>query len=303
MRKLGSALAVLACACHGHAHTPAPVRPAEAMLQVKHTPEQIERGRYVATIAGCTTCHTPLMPDGKLHDHAHELEGTMLQVPGGHALAVPNITPDTETGIGKWSDAQIVIAIRQGVRPDGSRLSPIMPYPYFNRMTDADANALVAFLRTQPAIHHAIPRAAGLGIKPVDVAPPQGYVDRTSDPQAHGEYLAALMHCGACHTPQQGPFANDVFAGGTQFGDVVAPNITSDRETGIGSWSEDDVITAVTKMKDPQGHDLMPPMSEYGEAWSQLTGPDAHALAVYVKSVPPIHHDLSGETHGHVSSR
>ena len=303
MRKVGSALAALACACQGHAHTTAPVRPAEAMLQVKHTPEQIERGQYVATIAGCTTCHTPLMPDGKLHDHSRELEGTELQVPGGRAIAVPNITPDTRTGIGKWSDAQIVTAIRQGVRPDGSRLSPIMPYPYYNRMTDADANALVAYLRTQPAIHHVIPRAAGLGIKPVDVAAPQGYVDRTADPQAHGEYLAALMHCGACHTPQQGAFANDVFAGGTQFGDVVAPNITSDRDTGIGSWSEDDVITAVTKMKDPQGHDLMPPMSEYAEAWSQLTGADAHALAVYVKSVPPIHHDLSGETHGHVSSR
>lgn len=303
MTKLGSALAVLACACHAPAHTAAPVRPNEATLQVRHTPEQIERGQYVAMIAGCTTCHTPMMPDGKLHDHSHELEGTELKVPGGPAIEVPNITPDEDTGIGKWSDAQIIASIRQGVRPDGARLAPVMPYPYYNRMTDADATALVAYLRTQPAIHHPVPRNTKLGMKPVDVAAPQGYVDRTDDPHAHGEYLASLMHCGSCHTPQQGPFANDVFAGGTQLGDIVAPNITSDRDTGIGSWSEDDVITAVTKMKDPEGHDLMPPMSEYAEAWSHLTGADAHALAVYVKSVPPIHHDLSSETHAHVSKR
>ena len=303
MWKVMSLLAVCVAACRGAPREPATAAAGQGLLQVKHTPAEIARGAYVAAIAGCTTCHTPMLPDGKLHDRSRELAGTELAVPGGPKIAVPNITPDSKTGIGNWTDAQIIAAIRQGVRPDGTRLAPIMPYPFYNRMTDNDAADLVAFIRSEPPIVHRVVRQPIPGMKPVDVAPPHGLVDRQNDPHAHGEYLASLMHCGACHTPTQGPFAHEVFAGGTRFGDVVAPNITSDRETGIGTWSEQDIADAVRAMRDPQGHPLAPPMADYGEAWSQLTDADAHALAVYVHGVPPIHHDVSAEEPGRVSAR
>lgn len=295
MLKVIPAIALVAFGCHGQTQAPAAATPIEAQLPAAHSPEQLARGAYVAAIAGCTTCHTPLMADGQLHDPSRELAGTELHVPGGMTVQVPNISPDADTGIGKWSDAQIIKAIREGVRPDGSRLAPLMPYPFYNRMTDADAASLVAYIRSEPPIQNRVARNQNLSMQPVTVTPPRGYVDRTNDPHAHGEYLATLMHCGACHTPQQGSFANQVFAGGTRFGDVVVPNITSDRETGIGTWSEDDVITAVRAMKDPEGHSLHAPMSEYREAWAQLTDSDARALAVYVKSVPAVHHDIEQE--------
>jgi mono/diheme cytochrome c family protein len=287
------AAVLLAIGCHEErrpqtvaALPPAPAAPV-------HTADQLGRGAYIAAIAGCTTCHTPMMPDGQLHDHSRELAGTKVDLPGGAVAYLPNISPDRETGIGSWTDAQIIAAIRMGVRPDGSRLAPFMPYPYYNRMTDQDAAALVAWMRAQPPIKNAVPRNQNSPLKPVDVAQPRGYVDRTDDPKAHGEYIVTLMHCDACHTPRQGPFANQTGAGGTPMGPgVIASNITSDPDTGIGTWGEQDVIDAVRTMKVPEGGDIRPPMANYKEAWSQLSDADAHAMAVFVKAIPPVKHDV-----------
>jgi mono/diheme cytochrome c family protein len=210
---------------------------------------------------------------------------------------MPNISPDRDTGIGAWSDTQIIAAVRRGLRPDGTRLAPLMPYAYYNRMTDGDAAALVAYLRAQAPVRHEVARSENLPMKPIDVAEPRGSVDRVHDLHAHGEYIATLMHCAACHTPMEGSLANQAYAGGTRFGDVVAPNITPDRDTGIGSWSEDDIIRAVREMKDPSGHKLHPPMADYREDWAHLTGTDAHALVIFLRKVPPVHHELEETQH------
>jgi len=169
-----------------------------------------------------------------------------------------------------------------------------MPYPYYNRMTDADAYAVVAYIRSQPAVRKQVKRSDGLPAA-IDMAEPRGNVDRVEDPHAHGEYLATLMHCAACHTPRQGPLANQALAGGTAFGKVIAANITPDRDTGIGSWSDDEIIRAVREMKDNTDQDLRPPMASYRDGFGKLTDDDAHALALYLRSVPPVHHDITAE--------
>lgn len=227
---------------------------------------------------------------------------------GGGIARMPNVTQDRETGVGAWSDTQLAAAIRQGVRPDGARLAPLMPYPFFNRMTDADAFALVAYMRSQPAVHKQVARSEKLPMKPIDMGAPIGNVDRVEDPRAHGEYLASLMHCAACHTPQQGPFANQALAGGTKFpgangAAVIAPNITPDRDTGIGSFDDKDIVRAVREMKDPTGQDLRNPMAMYKDGYARLTDEDAHALVAFLRSVPPVHHDITQENPSSVSQQ
>ena len=284
------AAALFAAACDRE--TPRPVAPLPTPAQPKAPKnEQLARGEYVAQIAGCTTCH------------GRNLAGGTEQRIGDGVARMPNITPDRASGIGTWTDAQIISAIRAGVRPGGQPLVPLMPYPYYNRMTDADAAALVAYLRAQPAIHNVVARSTDLPMKPIAMTQPRGNVDRVEDLHAHGEYIASLMHCGACHTPTTGPFAAQAFAGGTRFGDVIAANITPDRDSGIGSWTDTDMIRAVREMKDAQGQPIRAPMASYRDAWSHLTDGDAQALVFFLRSVPPVHHDITNETPSKVSER
>jgi len=240
----------------------------------------VARGKYVATIAGCMVCHGNDLAGG------HE-----AKLPDGSGMwRASNITSDPIAGLGNWTDEQIVAAVRRGVRPDGAHLLPIMPYPYYHQLTDDDAHALVAYLRTVPAVARRVARSdASPSLKPLELEDPAGNVDT---PALHGEYLANLMHCAACHTPDDGR----AFAGGRQFDKLVAPNITSDRTTGIGGWTEDDIVRAVRTMTSPDNSKIEGPMALYASAWSQLTDADAHALAAYIKSIPAIEHDV-GQQH------
>jgi cytochrome c553 len=207
----------------------------------------------------------------------------------------PNITPDPETGIGGWKDEEIMAAIRDGVRPDGSKIHPIMPWPFYNTMTDDDAKALTAYLKAQAPVVNKVERnkLPEMELK----LPPAKRVDPVDDPVGHGAYLASIMHCVMCHTPMtpQGPDFSKAFAGGFEFkmpemgtGAFYASNITSDPETGIGNWTEEDIIRAVKEVKRPDGTPIMGPMQMYAQLWSQLTDEDARAIAAYVKSIPPI---------------
>jgi len=159
-------------------------------------------------------------------------------------------------------------------------------------MTDDDARALVTYLRSVPAVDHRVARSdPSTTLKPLELEAPAGNADT---PALHGEYLANLMHCAACHTPDSG----GAYAGGRTFDSFVAPNITSDRATGIGAWSEDDIVRAVRTMTTPDGAKIEGPMAFYATAWSQLSDADAHALASYIKGLPAIDHDV-GRHHEH----
>jgi mono/diheme cytochrome c family protein len=280
MRKVIAAAAVAACLAAGSAAAQTP----------------LERGKYlVESIMGCGNCHTPVGPNGPILDKA---------LSGGPPIgdkaftAVPsNITPDPETGIGKWSDAQIKVAIRQGRRPDGKLIGPPMPFGQYHGIADADIDAVVAYLRSVPAVHNAVakstykmplPPAWGLPIDKPIAAPP------ASDKVAYGAYLAGpLGHCVECHTPMgtdhRQQYATLLGAGGMQFegpwGLSVAKNITSDPEHGLGKWTDAEIERAIRTGIDKDGHPLKPPMG-FGY-YSRISTDDMAALIAWLRSLPP----------------
>ncbi len=130
---------------------------AATLLPRAHAESQIDRGKYLVVLASCNDCHTPGFFLGK-PDMAMYLGGSDVgfELPGLGVFAGRNITPDKETGIGNWTDAQIATAITAGKRPDGRELAPIMPYHAFSYMTKDDVAAIVAFLRTVPPVKHEV---------------------------------------------------------------------------------------------------------------------------------------------------
>ena len=140
----------------------APMMPAGAA-----DPAAIARGEYLVAIAGCNDCHTPGYFLGK-PDMARFLGGSDVgfEMPGLGVFHGPNLTPDNDSGLGKWTNAQIVAAIKTGKRPDGRELAPAMPWRAFAQMTDADANAIVAYLKSLPPIKNKVPGPFGARDKP-----------------------------------------------------------------------------------------------------------------------------------------
>jgi mono/diheme cytochrome c family protein len=128
---------------------------------------QVERGKYLVTLAGCNDCHTPGYFFGK-PDMARFLGGSEVgfEIPGLGVFHGPNLTPDTETGLGSWTIAQIIAAIQQGKRPDGRELAPIMPWHAFANLTREDANAIAVYLKSLPAVKNKVPGPFGPNDKP-----------------------------------------------------------------------------------------------------------------------------------------
>ncbi len=127
----------------------------------------VSRGAYLVQIGNCGDCHTPGHFLGK-PDMAHKLSGSDVGflIPGLGYFWGSNLTPDSETGIGRWTQAQIATAIRTGVRPDGRVLTPAMPWRSFAAMTDSDAMAIAAYLKTLPPTRRAVPGPLGADARP-----------------------------------------------------------------------------------------------------------------------------------------
>jgi mono/diheme cytochrome c family protein len=136
-------------------------------------PGDAARGKYLVSIMDCSGCHTPGALGGK-PDFARTLGGSSIgfRIPGAGVVYPPNLTPDPEAGLGRWTDAQIIRAVKFGERPDGRRLIPIMPWPSYSALTDADAAALVAYLRALPPVRQRAPANAAEGQRP-----PAPYLD------------------------------------------------------------------------------------------------------------------------------
>ncbi len=305
--KLLPLIALLGCQHESRSTTVVQATPPPAQTETQAGTARLERGAYIANVSGCLVCHTPLTAAGSSDMARLGAGGYEGRIPGAGVWRASNITPDRATGIGKWTDDQIATAIRTGVRPDGKRLAPIMPYAFYNKMTDADVRALVIYLRALTPVPNAVP-ASELKMEPVIVEQPHDNVDPVGDPRGHGEYLATLMHCASCHTPNSGAFANQPYAGGTTFTlkdgrTVIAPNLTSDPATGLGNWTDDNIAMTVQTMIDPNGRVIEGPMAMYRDAWSRVTDQDLHALAAYLKTIPPVIHDVSHETSHQVGAR
>jgi mono/diheme cytochrome c family protein len=257
--------------------------------------DPVTRGEYLARAADCEVCHTA--PGGAAY-----AGGLAFPLPFG-TLYSTNITADKATGIGDYSDADFLNAVQRGIRKDGARLYPAMPYPSYTYMTDADVLAIKAYLFSQPLVH-ATPPTNTLGF-PYNqrwsmifwswfFSANSRFAPNTAQSAQwnRGAYVAeALAHCGDCHTPRNLAFALDnrkKFAGAVAAG-WHAFNITSDKGTGIGGWSDDEVAAYLAKGHAPDRGTAAGPMGEaVDHSFSHMTATDISALVVYLRSVPPI---------------
>lgn len=302
-----SLLALVCAACGKKDEAPAD-KPADKPVDVPTDkpadapdPQQakVDRGEYLAHIAGCNLCHTPM---GKMGPDTSKAYAGGLEVKEAFGTwRSPNITMHEATGIGSWTDEQIIKAVREGVRPDGTGMIPIMPFMFYNAMSDDDAAALVAYLRTVPAVDNKVERVTGLPLPTADKMPvpkPAGKPPGES-PAERGRYLATLAHCGACHVPVDKKGVPDMarmYAGGMPmelmepFGEgvVYAPNLTPDPKTGIADYTEEDLVAAIRTMKKKDGSPIVFPMMLYAPAYGALSDEDASAIAVFIKSLPPV---------------
>ena len=252
---------------------------------------QLERGRYlVETLAGCGNCHTPRGPNGPLTDK--KFAGGEVIKHADFTAVTPNITPDPRTGIGNWSDEQIAVAIREGRRPDGRLLGPAMPSRSYRLLADEDVKAIVAFLRSVPAVDNPITAESHYDTPlPASWGPPVGWVDAPSkdDKIAYGRYLAGpVARCMDCHTepPRPGEVAR-LGAGGKEFhgpwGISVSANLTP---SALGDWSDAEIEQAIRTGVARDGHKLFPPMPF--AAYKNIADDDVAALIAYMRSLPAI---------------
>lgn len=256
--------------------------------------ELVERGEYlVTTIAGCGNCHTPHNDDGTLNQDMRLAGAYVITEPEFEAYA-KNITPDMETGIGSWSEDEIVDALRNGVRPDGEILGPPMSFPFYKQLSDNDAYAIAAYLKTVEPIRNEVPDSTYE--IPLDWGPPAENVPPVSreDPVEYGEYLAGPVgHCTDCHTTyvQGQPDFDQVGRGQNVFPNmfgrwtVISANITP-HEQGIGNWTDEEIKRAITEGVSRDGRELAPAMPY--ELYDDIREEDLDALVAYLRSLEPL---------------
>jgi mono/diheme cytochrome c family protein len=277
MRLLAAVLAMLLAALPAGAQTETP----------------LERGKYLMdTIVACGNCHTIQTPQGP--EAGRELAGgTEFNETFGMSYA-SNITPDKLTGIGNWTDDQIIAAIREGKRPDGSIIGPPMPITLYRGMSDSDARAIVAYLRQVKPVANRVSKSRYKVPLPPAYGPPVGTVSAPSptDKVTYGAYLAGpLGHCMECHsTPNDKgipDFVNKPGGGGLSFngpwGISYAANITP---TGIGKWSDTQIMKATTSGVRPDGGRLKPPMAYH--YYQRIRPADLDAIVAYLRTLKPL---------------
>ena len=256
---------------------------------------QVERGRYlVETIGGCGNCHTPMGPQGPVREK-HLGGGFEFKEQPFTAYAA-NITPDNETGIGRWTDQQIFTAIREGKRPDGSLIGPPMPFSVYRGLADDDVRAMVAYLRTVKPVSNKVAKSEYRMPLPPAWGPPVGEVKAPpqTDKVAYGAYLfGPVGHCTECHTPMTAPGQFDltkIGAGGMPFhgpwGVSVAANLTSDKATGLGEWTDAQIDRAIRQGVSRDGRKLFPPMGF--SYYAGIAPADMQALIAYIRTLPAV---------------
>jgi len=254
----------------------------------------VERGKYLTEAADCGVCHTA--PGGKEY-----AGGFAFKLPFGTMYST-NITPDPETGIGKYTDQEFLDAMHRGIRRDGARLYPAMPYTSYTYITDADALAIKAYLFSLAPVRAVLPENTLLF--PFNQRWAMMFWSLVFNPDTRfqpdssqslkwnrGAYLAeALAHCGECHTPRNIGFALDnrkKFAGAPVAG-WRAFNISSDKATGLGGWTDEDIARYLSAGHAP-GHGTA--SGAMGEAvdhsFSKMTPDDIDAMVTFIRSVPP----------------
>ncbi|MDH3443678.1 MAG: c-type cytochrome [Deltaproteobacteria bacterium] len=260
--------------------------------------ELVAKGQYIFAVAGGCACHTE--PKGTVH-----AGGRAFPIPFGKVYST-NITQDKESGLGSWTDQQIQNAMIKGIRKDGSRILPVMPYEKYSGMAQDDMRAMIAYMRTLKAVKKATPplstwvpivRSLGTplflkvfgGFSASPGQAPKGGVQR-------GRYLVDhVALCGDCHTPRNfigAPNGSLYMAGASKeigpLGEAV-PNITPDKETGIGDWRPQDIADLLITGLKPDGDNVQGLMDEVIQGtphgYKDMTREDALAIGEYFKTI------------------
>ncbi len=276
-------------------------------LRAEQTPARVERGRYLAnSVFLCTHCHSKDDPTSYggypvpgTEGAGGDCFGREMGVPG--TVCPANITPDPETGIGAWTDGEIVRAMREGVDRQGRGLFPVMPYDLFREIPDDDALAIVAYLRTLPPVRNAVPKPkldfpvnvlSKLAPKPL--AGPVAAIDR-SDRMAYGHYLTRA--CFSCHTQVDAnhqPIPSLAFGGGREFArnDLVvrSANLTFD-ETGLGGRTKEQFIALFSLWRGVPAPKVAPKDNTF-MPWHSVSGMTDEDLGVvydFLGAQPKVH--------------
>jgi mono/diheme cytochrome c family protein len=289
-------------------------RPAPS-VRIESTPERVARGKYLVRHAGiCLDCHSERTAGAYGLPFNLKVEGARGWVwnekvgfPG--TLAAANLTPDPDTGLGRWTDGEILRAMREGVNREGNALFPIMPYAHLRAMSDDDAHAIVAYLRTlQPVRYEEPKKSLQVPLNFVEKFVPQPITGPVAAPDrkdtvAYGKYLASIGSCVECHTPKddkEQPIPGMEFAGGWTMHapgfTVKTANITPHPSTWMGRATKEEFIGRFRAFSNfnadnaPQAkgrNTLMPWIS-----FSGMTDEDLGALYDYLKTVKPIEHKV-----------
>ncbi len=256
------------------------------------TAGDVKRGEYLAAAAGCVGCHTVAAKSAKTY-----AGGRALKTPFGTFYG-PNITPDKVAGIGHWTEADFIRAMRHGERPDGKNYFPAFPYPSFTRIADGDLKDLWAFLQSLPPSSQAnkshelrFPFGFRLMVtvwKWLFFTP--GPMREMAGPAARGAYLVeALGHCGECHTTRNflgGPRRHRALAGGLGPEGKRVPNLTPSR---LKTWSDADLREFFLSGSTPDGDTAAAPMDEVvRNSTSRLKPADLTAVITYLRNLPAI---------------
>ncbi len=276
---------------------------AAADLKAPTDAATVERGRYLAMhVTGCIGCHSKVdeSAPGEPLVVGHEGSGRSFNLPGfPGAVHAQNLTPDEATGLGAWSDGEIIRAMREGIGRDGRALFPMMPYQsYAKALSDADALAIVAYLRTLKPINNAVPETSldfpvSMFIRgvpapvtaPASALPPEGL--------ERGKALLALCSCNDCHdgvNDRRQKLPGMTLAGGQPFpipgkGTVYSANITMDPTTGIGDYTDEEILRALTQGVNKAGRTL------YGMPWPYYAGmsdADKRSLVLALRQAAPV---------------
>ena len=277
-------------------------------LTFEPTAARLERGRYIVEgPAHCFQCHSEVNWEapGAQPKAGRKAGGTVFPEKGMEWLVAPNISPDPETGSGKWTDEQFARAIREGIGHDGRRLFPMMPYMNFREMSDEDLASVVVYVRSLEPVSNRLPIAMLPEAIKNSLPPHQPITSSVpgpdmSNPVARGKYLVTLGNCMMCHTPMKdGQSVTELsFGGGMTFdgpwGHVTSANITKD-PSGISYYDEKLFIEVIRtgQVRARKLNSIMP----WGY-FRNMTDDDLKAIFAYLRTLPPVQHRVDNTEEG-----
>jgi mono/diheme cytochrome c family protein len=257
----------------------------------------LERGEYlVNAVMACDGCHTPRGPAGFVMEKRFS-GGSQTWDDPAYTVKGSNITPDPDTGIGRWSESDIKISLTEGLRPYGMPLAPQMPFRFYKIMTARDLDAVVVYLRSIAAVKNSVQPPVYRTIPKVEVIPGADKpLDESAlrDPVQRGFYLATLAHCMECHSRRpdgQQDLSNWFGKGGYEmsgpWGKAVVPNITSHPTKGIGGWTDAEIKRALTHGVARDGRPFKQPMARQ-IYFSKMDQTDIDSMVSWLRTVPPL---------------